>query len=130
MILQWMESNDKIKDSLPVFDLKKNIYTARPIPNIKSKVDYSHHFHSSTTYIWLLLKVDFNYEFEEKDRENPRVLNYVISIQPTGEVEIDLFALKTYCESGTSIDPPLRPIQALDIALKYGAQRRYHRSLK
>ena len=68
--------------------------------------------------------MDINYQFEEKDRENPRVLSYVISIQPTGEDEIDLYALDAYCKNGTSIDPPLRPIQALDIALKYGAQKR------
>ncbi len=38
VILQWMGSDPRIKNSLPVFDFKKNIYTAKPIPDIKSKV--------------------------------------------------------------------------------------------
>ena len=65
-----------------------------------------------------------NFLFQEDDRDKPRDNNYVISIQPTGEVEVDLGALATYCRSGSSTDPPLRSIQALDIALKYGAQKR------
>ena len=37
---------------------------------------------------------------------------------------MDVTALASYCRNGTSTDPPLRPIQALDIALKYGAAQR------
>ena len=64
------------------------------------------------------------YTFQEADREKPRDNNYAITLQPTGEVEVDLGALAAYCRAGTSTDPPLRPIQALDIALKYGAQKK------
>lgn len=66
--------------------------------------------------------------FLEEKRENPRNNNYKIVLQPTGEVEVDVTALASYCNrngNGTSTDPPLRPIQALDIALKYGAAQRY-----
>ena len=65
------------------------------------------------------------YKFVEADRENPRDNSYKIIMQPTGEVEVDVTALASYCRNGTSIDPPLRPIQALDIALKYGAAQRF-----
>jgi hypothetical protein len=49
---------------------------------------------------------------------------FTITLQPTGELEIDLSALASYCQGGTSVDIPLRPIQALDIALKYGAAQK------
>ena len=51
------------------------------------------------------------------DRETPRLNEFTITLQPTGELEIDLSALASYCQGGTSVDIPLRPIQALDIAL-------------
>ena len=63
----------------------------------------------------------------EDQRENPRDNNYTVVLQPTGEVEVDMTALASYCDrngNGTSTDPPLRPIQAMDIALKYGAAQR------
>ncbi len=66
-------------------------------------------------------KVEVKFEFQELDRETPRLNEFTISLQPTGEVEIDLGALASYCQGGSSVDIPLRPIQALDIALKYGA---------
>ena len=66
-------------------------------------------------------KVEVKFEFQELDRETPRLNEFTISLQPTGEVEIDLRALASYCQGGSSVDIPLRPIQALDIALKYGA---------
>ena len=65
-----------------------------------------------------------NYQYQEKDRESLNEFNYVISLQPTGEIEVDLGALAEYCRNGTSTDPPLSPIQALDIALKTGAHKR------
>jgi hypothetical protein len=46
---------------------------------------------------------------------------FIITLQPKGELEIDLSALDSYCQGGTSVEIPLRPIQALNIALKYGA---------
>jgi hypothetical protein len=46
---------------------------------------------------------------------------FIITLQPKGELEIDLLALDSYCQGGTSVEMPLRPIQALNIALKYGA---------
>ena len=52
------------------------------------------------------------------DRETPRLNEFTITLQPTGELEIDLSALASYCQGGTSVDIPLRPIQALDIAFK------------
>jgi hypothetical protein len=58
------------------------------------------------------------------DRETPRLNEFNIILQPTGEVEIDLAALASYCQGGSSVDIPLRPIQALDIALKYGAAQK------
>lgn len=72
------------------------------------------------------LKIEIAYKYVEDERETPRDTNYVIVLQPTGEVEVDLTALASYCQSGngTSTDPPLRPIQALDIALKHGAAQR------
>lgn len=69
--------------------------------------------------------METQYKFIEQDRDEPRDLVFTISLQPTGQVEIDLRALDAYFKNGTSTDPPLRPIQALDIALKYGAQQRY-----
>jgi len=66
----------------------------------------------------------------EDERETPRDTNYTIVLQPTGEVEVDVTALASYCQKGerggkgTTTDPPLRPIQAMDIALKYGAAQR------
>ncbi|XP_046448978.1 protein argonaute-2-like isoform X2 [Daphnia pulex] len=107
VIVQFLESEARFKDIFPVFDLKKNIYTARRIPGLDSKVD-------------------IKFEFQELDRETPRLNEFIISLQPTGEVEIDVGALASYCQggSGSSVDIPLRPIQALDIALKYGAAQR------
>ena len=58
------------------------------------------------------------------DRETPRLNEFTITLQPTGELEIDLSALDSYFNGGTSVDIPLRPIQALDIALKYGAAQK------
>ena len=46
---------------------------------------------------------------------------FIITLQPKGELEIDLLALNSYCQGGTSVEMPLRPIQALNITLKYGA---------
>ena len=46
---------------------------------------------------------------------------FTITLQPKGEIEIDPSALDSYCQGGSSVDIPLRPIQALNIALKYGA---------
>ncbi len=106
VILQWLETDARMRALMPVYDIKRNLYTAQKIPGLDSKVA-------------------INFPFQEDDREKPRDNNYVISIQPTGEVEVDLGALAAYCRSGSSTDPPLRSIQALDIALKYGAQQRY-----
>lgn len=69
--------------------------------------------------------MEIKYTFQEPDRETPRANEFTICLQPTGEVEIDLSALRSYCEgAGSSVDIPLRPIQALDIALKYGATQK------
>ena len=70
-------------------------------------------------------KIEVPYKYIEDDRENPRDNNYNIVLQPTGELELEDTALARYCRNGTSIDPPLRTIQALDIALKYGAAQRF-----
>lgn len=77
----------------------------------------------TSSVCWVTQK-SIKYKFIERDRDN-RENDYTIIVQPTGEVAVDLTALGAYLKSGTSIDPPLRPIQLLDIALKYGAQERY-----
>lgn len=68
--------------------------------------------------------MEIKYRFQETDQEPSRTSEFTICLQPTGDVEIDLSALESYCQSGSSVDIPLRPIQALDIALKYGAIQR------
>ena len=76
---------------------------------------------------FLSFKIEVAYKYVEDERETPRDTNYTIVLQPTGEVEVDVTALASYCQrggKGTTIDPPLRPIQAMDIALKYGAAQR------
>ncbi len=40
VIGQFLGSDSRFKDIFPVFDLKKNIYTARRIPGLDSKVGY------------------------------------------------------------------------------------------
>ncbi|XP_046635455.1 protein argonaute-2-like isoform X1 [Daphnia pulicaria] len=108
VIGQFLGSDSRFKDIFPVFDLKKNIYTARRIPGLDSKVE-------------------IKLEFQELDCDGtPRLNEFTISLQPTGKLEIDLRALASYCQggSGSSVNIPLRPIQALDIALKYGAAQR------
>jgi hypothetical protein len=75
-----------------------------------------------------MYKVEIKLEFQELDCDGtPRLNEFTISLQPTGKLEIDLRALASYCQggSGSSVNIPLRPIQALDIALKYGAAQRY-----
>ena len=78
-------------------------------------------FYCQTTQIVFNIQIEIKFEFQEKDRETPRLNEFTIILQPTGELEIDLSALDSYFNGGTSVDIPLRPIQALDIALKYGA---------
>lgn len=68
--------------------------------------------------------MEIKYKFQELDRETPRNLEFTICLQPTGDLEIDLEALASYCKGGASTDIPLRPIQALDIAMKYGAAQK------
>lgn len=70
--------------------------------------------------------MEIKYSFKETDREIPMVSEFNICLQPTGELEIDLSALESYCRGGggSSVDIPLRPIQALNIALKYSATQR------
>lgn len=67
--------------------------------------------------------MEFKYTLTEDTRER----NFIIKIQPTGELEIDLGALQSYCNSknASSINQPLRAIQSLDIALRYGILDRY-----
>lgn len=123
----WMASDHRIGGCLPVYDLKKNIYTAHRIPGVNSKVlSPLENVHRSVPnlHVGPSHQVTVKYSYEEKDRENPSAKEFTIALQPTGEVEVDLSALADYCKSGKSTDPPLRPIQALDIALKYGAQQR------
>ena len=74
--------------------------------------------------IILYFQVDIKFQFQESDRDPPKATEFTISLQPTGELEIDLGALASYCKGGTSTDIPLRPIQALDIALKFGAAQK------
>jgi len=59
--------------------------------------------------------------FQELDRETPRLNEFTISLQPTGKVEIDLGALASYCQGGSSVDIPLRPIQAVEWAVGVGS---------
>jgi len=59
-------------------------------------------------------------------RDNPRENYYVISIQPTGEVEVGFVLLAVYYLNGSTTNPSLCSIQALEIDLKYGAQQKYH----
>jgi hypothetical protein len=40
VIGQFLGSDSRFKDIFPFFDLKKNIYTARRIPGLDSKVGY------------------------------------------------------------------------------------------
>uniref|UniRef100_A0A0P5QUR0 Argonaute-2 n=1 Tax=Daphnia magna TaxID=35525 RepID=A0A0P5QUR0_9CRUS len=105
VVEQFLGSDARFKNIRPVFDSKKNIYTACRVPGLDSKLE-------------------IKFEFQEMDRDPPRINEFTIYLQPTGEVEIDLSALASYCQSGSSVDIPLRPIQALDIAMKYGAAQR------
>ncbi|XP_059352742.1 protein argonaute-2-like [Daphnia carinata] len=105
VVEQFLESDARFKNIRPVFDSKKNIYTACRVPGLDSKME-------------------IKFEFKEMDRDPPRINEFTIYLQPTGELEIDLAALASYCQSGSSVDIPLRPIQALDIAMKYGAAQR------
>ena len=124
MIGQFLSSEPKLKGILPVFDSKKNIYTACPIPGLQSKVSLSIKSPEFLILIIFYFQVDIKFQFKESDRDPPRVSEFTISLQPTGELEIDLRALASYCKGGASTDIPLRPIQALDIALKYGAAQK------
>jgi hypothetical protein len=72
----------------------------------------------------LKIQLEIRFVFLEENRGNPRNNNYKIVLQPTGEVEVDVTALANYCASEVSIDLSLRPIQASDIAPKYGAAQR------
>jgi len=69
------------------------------------------------------IKIEVQFKYTE-DPEKTRDNNYIIVLQPTGEVEVDMTALARYCHNGTSLDPPLRASQALNIALKHGAAQR------
>jgi len=104
IVFQFLKKVTLFRDFLPVYDGKKNIYTARQVEGL----------HSPRV---------FNHEFEEPEKEKSRELKFQITIQPTGTVEVDLEALLAYCEgrNSSSTNQPLRAIQALDIAIKYGA---------
>ena len=69
------------------------------------------------------IKIELPFKYTE-EQENLRDNNYTIKLQPNGNVEVDMTALASYCRNGTSTDLPLRAIQALDTALKYGAAQR------
>ena len=71
------------------------------------------------------VQMEFEYVFVENDRQEERECKYLIVIKPTGNLEIDMTVLESYCKGGTSIDMPLRAIQALDIVLKSSAAKRY-----
>lgn len=49
---------------------------------------------------------------------------FTVVLQPTGEVVIDLSVLDSYLKNGSSVDIPARAIQALEIAMKFGAASR------
>ena len=105
IVSNFMAGKGPMVASCPVYDGKKNIYTARKISGIECKREV-------------------NYLFEESGFP-PR--EYKVIIQPTGELEVDLTVLEAYCSrngKASSTDIPLRAIQALDIALKYGARSR------
>lgn len=55
------------------------------------------------------------------DRGDQTERAFTIILQPTGDVEIDLSALDSYLKTGSSVDTPARAIQALEIAMKFGA---------
>ena len=103
-----MAEEPHLRGMFPVFDGKKNVYTSRIVPGLDRKRDV-------------------NLIFKEPEREIPRQLKFVVSIQPTGEVEVDVGALLSYCNSrnASSLNQPLRAIQSLDITLKYGVRDRY-----
>lgn len=57
----------------------------------------------------------FQHTFVEEAAKESRV--FKIEVQPTGDREIDVSAIMRYSQTGTSNDQPMRPIQALEIAL-------------
>lgn len=124
MITQFLKKDGRINQVYPVFDGKKNIYTARQIPNLNSKVflvNYSHF--SVLLHNIILYQVEIPFKFEEEDKG--KVQEVVIYLQPTGNYEIDLSAMDNYCKNnGTSVDIPQRPIQAMDIAMRFSAAQR------
>jgi len=107
IVFQFLAEEPHLRGMFPVFDGKKNVYTSRIVPGLDRKRDV-------------------NLIFKEPEREIPRQLKFVVSIQPTGEVEVDVGALLSYCNSrnASSLNQPLRAIQSLDIALKYGVRDR------
>ena len=98
---QYLQSRPDIMACMPVFD-GKNMYTAQRIPGLTTKITEE-------------------YLFEEKGRADDKKSKFSISLQPTGEMEIDLSVLEQYCRNGCSTNVPLRPIQALNLALKQTA---------
>jgi len=85
-----------------------SLYTRRKVPGLDCKI-----------------KLQFDYQ--EPRGDTTRELKYEIAIQPTGEIEIDVDALLNYCQSekASSLNQPLRAIQAIDIVLKYGTKDRH-----
>ena len=92
--------------SCPVYDGKRNIYTVRKMTGVDSKRE-------------------INYTLVGD--EGCPLKQFQVTIQPTGDMEVDLATLEAYCDrtgKASSTDIPQRPIQVLDLALKYGARRR------
>lgn len=117
-----MEGDDRFQTCSAVFDSVRNLYTARRIPGLNSKVRIK-----PTSYglakvnLFCSCQIEIKHRFRERGVESDKDKDFVIYIKPTGELEVDLTALAAYCENGSSIEIPLRSIQAVDIVMKYGA---------
>lgn len=121
--------------SRPVYDGKKNIYTAQRIKNSADVPLGKLRFFFPVTYLLrqvtehntklFVSQTEVPYTFRETDRLDAVQRSFTIILQPKGEVEIDLSALDTYLKNGTSVDIPSRPIMALETAMKYAAASRF-----
>ncbi|KAJ9582416.1 hypothetical protein L9F63_003269, partial [Diploptera punctata] len=85
----------------PAFDGKKNLYSAEQLPIDRECTD----------------------TVEVKDSESDRIKEFRITIKQVAR--IDMESLKTYMNSGISLAPPQKAIQAVDVVLRHAAAYRF-----